>query len=41
MKKEGGNVNVKELIHQIVVEELTNIFDTERQPYEFKRKSNK
>jgi signal recognition particle subunit SRP54 len=37
MKKEGKNTNVKKLIHQTVVEELTNILDTERQPYEFKR----
>lgn len=37
MKQEGKYSNMKKLIHQTVVEELTNILDTERKPYEFKR----
>jgi signal recognition particle subunit SRP54 len=37
MNKEGKYTNIKKLIHQAVVEELTNILDTERKPYEFKR----
>lgn len=37
MSKEGKYNNVKKLIHQSVVEELTKILDTDRKPYEFKR----
>lgn len=37
MKKDGKYTNMKKLIHQTVVEELTNILNTERTPYEFKR----
>jgi len=37
MTKDGKNANMKKLIHQSVVEELTSILDTDRKPYEFKR----
>ena len=37
MKQEGKYTNMKKLIHQSVVEELTNILNTDRKPYEFKR----
>lgn len=37
MNNDGKYANMKKLIHQTVVEELTNMLNTERTPYEFKR----
>jgi len=37
MKKDGKYTNMKKIIHQTVIEELTNILDTDNEAYEFKR----
>lgn len=37
IKNEGKNTNMKKLIRQTVIEELINILNTDRKPYEFKR----
>ena len=37
MSNEGGGANIRRLIQRTVVEELTNMLDTEQKPYEFKK----
>ena len=37
MNEEGGGANLRKLIQRIVVQELTNMIQTDIKPYEFKK----
>lgn len=37
MSNDGGGANMRRIIQKTVVDELTNMLDTEIKPYEFKK----